>query len=262
VPACVPNNAGSLGPNWAGYTGTTAAYIPTIFDELDAAGLSWKLYGGDGAPVGDKMYQQSGWQWTICPYFAECLYSSQRNNLQSAAQIETDAASSHLPSFSIVTPTSSESQHNGWDMTEGDNFIGQVVSSLQKSRQWGSTAVFITYDDCGCFYDHVNPLQYNATWGILVTLVIVSPYVTAGYTDSTPTTFAGILAFAETMLGVPPLNSNDASAYNYLNAFCWRPAAQHCVRAGVAPVTLISQATTPYTAAERAAQEVDARDDT
>ena len=44
-------------------------------------------------------------------------------------------------------------------MLVGDNWIGKVVNALQASPDWSSTAMFITYDDCGCFYDHVPPGQ-------------------------------------------------------------------------------------------------------
>ena len=119
----------------------------------------------------------------------------------------------------------------------GDNYIGSTVSAIQASSDWPSTAIFITYDDCGCFYDHVNPLQFNSTWGIRVPMVIVSPFVKLGYTDSTPTTFAGTLAFVEHSFGLPALNSIDGNAYDYRNAFCFQPAVTGCVAAGVLPIT-------------------------
>ena len=102
-------------------------------------------------------------------------------------------------------------------MAVGDNWIGQVVSAIQSGPDWASTAIFITYDDCGCFYDHVPPP--NSEWGIRVPMVIVSPYARAGYTDSNDATYASMLAFAEGTLGLTPLNNTDATAYNYSNAF-------------------------------------------
>jgi phospholipase C len=55
--------------------------------------------------------------------------------------------------------------------------------------------------------------------GPWVPLVIVSPYARAGYTDTTPTTFAAILAFTEHTFGLAPLNANDRSAYDFSHAF-------------------------------------------
>ena len=263
VPSCVPDAKGSLGPNWAGYTGPTAPYVPTIFDELSARGLSWKIYGGDGTPgPTSSPYSAQGWQWAICPTFAECLYSQQRNNVTSTTQLLTDASAGDLPSYSIVTPTAADSQHNNNDMSVGDNYIGQTVSAIQSGPDWASTAIFITYDDCGCFYDHVNPLQYNASWGIRVPMVIVSPYAKLGYTDSTPTTFAGTLSFVEHLFGLAPLNSTDASAYDYRGAFCYNPTVAGCIPAGLTPLTAVRQKPTRLSPAQQAAQTASGYDDT
>ena len=263
VPSCVPDGTGSLGPNWLGYAGPSAPYVPTIFDELTAKGLSWKIYGGEGVPSATSSpYSAQGWQWAICPTFAECLYTQQRNNLTSTTQLLSDASAAHLPAYSIVTPPAVDSQHNNNDMSTGDNYIGQMVSAIQASPDWSSTAIFITYDDCGCFYDHVNPLQYNASWGIRVPMVIVSPYAKLGYTDSTPTTFVGTLAFAEHTFGLPALNSTDGTAYDYRGSFCFNPAATGCIPAGLTPLTATTQKPTALSSKQKAAQFASGYDDT
>ena len=89
------------------------------------------------------------------------------------------------------------------------------------SPEWGSSALFITWDDCGCFYDQAVPGHNpDGTWqGPREPLVIVSPYAKPGYTDTTATTFAGILAYTEHTFGLTPLGVNDAHAYPFTNAF-------------------------------------------
>ena len=248
VPACVPDASGSLGPNWVGYKGARAPHVPTIFDRLAGAGLTWKLYSGTGGPTSHGF---DGWGWAICPTFAECLYSSQRSNVVPATNILTDAHGK-LPSFSIVTPVFLNSQHNNVMMNAGDNWIGRIVSAIQSGPDWSSTAIFLTWDDCGCFYDHVNPLQYNTTWGIRVPLVIISPYAKAGYTDSTPTSFAGMLAYTEHTFGIRSLNAEDTTAYDYSKAFCYDPQKAGCVPAGLAPVRMTQQSVPPFTHAQQA----------
>ena len=121
--------------------------------------------------------------------------------------------------LSIIIPGASQSQHNGDSWVTGDNWIGKVVSAIEHGPDWATTAIFITWDDCGCFYDHVNPLLYNPDWGIRVPMVIVSPYARAGYTDSTPTSFSGILAYVEHRFGLAPLTTSDAGAYDFHSAF-------------------------------------------
>ena len=263
VPSCVPDSTGSLGPNWLGYTRPAAPHVPTIFDELSAKGLSWKIYGGQGIPgTTSSPYSAQGWQWAICPTFAECLYTQQKNNLTSTTQLLSDASAGQLPAYSIVTPPAVDSQHNNNDMSTGDNYIGQTVAAIQASPDWSSTAIFITYDDCGCFSDHVNPLQYNPSWGIRVPMVIVSPYAKLGYTDSAPTTFAGTLAFAEHTFGIPALNSTDGTAYDYRGSFCFNPTITGCVPAGLTPFAAVTQKPSTLSSAQIAAQFASGYDET
>jgi phospholipase C len=113
------------------------------------------------------------------------------------------------------------SQHNQKSMLAGDNWIGRVVAAIQNGPDWASTAIFITYDDCGCFYDHVRPPRNpdGTRQGPRVPMVIVSPYAKPGSTDSTNATFASILAYTEHTFGLPALSANDAAAYDYANSF-------------------------------------------
>jgi phospholipase C len=216
VPSCVPDPALSL-PNGGAFEKTPVSHIPTIMDRLDNAGLSWKLYGANSS--------QNGYIWSICPTFADCLDTGQAANLVPDAQFMTDAAAGTLPSFSVVTPGGPDyvnSCHNQMSITACDNWVGTLVGAVQQSPDWTSTAVFITWDDCGCFYDQVAPpVDPDGTQeGPRVPVVIVSPYARPGYTDRTATTFAGILAYTEhTFGGLKPLGVNDAAAYDFSGAF-------------------------------------------
>lgn len=217
IPSCIPDPSLGL-PNGGAYAPTPAQYAPTIFDRLAAAGLSWQIYGAAAAKVG-------GYDWSICPSIAECLYTSQKANLVDQGQFLTAAQAGTLPSFSIVTGGGlnavAASCHNKFSMTACDNRIGQLVSAVQKGPDWSSTAVFITFDDCGCFYDQVPPPRApdGTQEGPRTPLIIVSPYARPGYTDTTPATFASILAYTEQNFGLSPLGVNDAQAYPFTNAF-------------------------------------------
>ena len=85
-------------------------------------------------------------------------------------------------------------------MAQGDNWIGSIVNAIEQGPQWTSTAIFITWDDCGCFYDHVPP---PPGLGIRVPMLLVSPYAKAGYTDSAAASFASILAYTEHAFTLP-----------------------------------------------------------
>jgi len=181
--------------------------MPTIMDKLDKASLRWKLY--TAAPG-------HGYLWAICPSFAACQYTSDRSKQVPTARVLINAREGNLPNFSVVLPTVRVSQHNGGSMREGDNWIGEVISAIEHGPDWQSTAVFITYDDCGCFYDHVPP---PSGLGIRAPMVIVSPWARPGYVDSNDASMASLLAFTEHNFGLDPLNERDAMAYDYSNAF-------------------------------------------
>jgi len=103
-------------------------------------------------------------------------------------------------------------------MIVGDNWIGRVVSAIEHGPDWNSTAILLTYDDCGCFYDHVPP-PAGTSLGLRMPMVIISPWVRTGYVDANLASFASILAFSEHVLGLAPLNSVDGNAYDYMGAF-------------------------------------------
>jgi phospholipase C len=114
-------------------------------------------------------------------------------------------------------PSFHDSQHNGASMLAGDNWIGSVISAIENGPLWSSTAIFLTWDDCGCFYDHAAP-PGGSGLGIRVPMIIISPYAKAGYTDSTTASFDSITRYAEEVLGIPPMGGN-ATAYDFAHSF-------------------------------------------
>ncbi len=203
VPPCVPDQAGH-GP----WRPSPVQYVPTIMDRMDAAGLSWNIY----AP-GRK---SSGYGWSICPTFYECLNGPQAGRVKGPRLFADAAAKGHLSNLSIVIPHPNDSQHNSHSLIQGDNWIAENVTAVMNGPEWDSTAIFIVYDDCGCFYDPVPPPQGA---GIRVPMVIVSPYARSRFVDHTVATDASMLAFTEHLFGLQPLSTEDASAYDYSNAF-------------------------------------------
>jgi len=214
-PTCIPDPALPIA-NGGAYRPTPVEWVPTLMDRLDGAGLSWRLYAGSGVQTNSTGFQSGGYQWATCPSFADCLYTRQANNMVNMTQVLDDAKAGRLPAVSIVTPTLAKSQHNFYSMKLGDNWIGQVVQSVEVGRDWSSTAIFITYDDCGCFYDHLAP---PTGLGIRVPMVIVSPYARRAFTDTNVASYASLLAFTEFVFGLQPLAASDASAYNFLGSF-------------------------------------------
>jgi phospholipase C len=208
VPSCVPDKNGN-GP----FTASPVKWVPTIMDRMNQATppVTWKIYSKTLRQ--DSLYRA----WGICPTFADCLYTSQKDNVVEDTSLLTDAQNGTLPNVSIVIPKNIYSQHNGFSMLQGDNWIGSVVSELMNGPQWSSTAIFLTYDDCGCFYDHVAPPQPGL--GIRIPMIIISPYAKSGYTDNAVASPASILAYIEHTFALPPLRRADQNAYDYSNSF-------------------------------------------
>jgi phospholipase C len=248
-PSCIPDPA-LPNPNGGAFAPTPVPNIPTIMDRLDAASLPWKIYTTPTPDTNLVPPAQASYKWATCPSFAECLDTAQRQKMVPTDTILDDAANGRLPAFGLVLPSpwsdpvsGGASQHNGTSMAVGDNWIGKLTSALESSSEWSSTALFITYDDCGCFYDQVVPGTNpdGTPQGIRVPLVIVSPYAIAGYVDNTRTTFAGILKFVEQTFGLPALSLNDKNAYAFANAFNY-------AQVPIAPVRMVEQ---PLTATQR-----------
>lgn len=216
VPSCVPRRDGS-GP----FLPSPVRWVPTIMDRLDEAGLPWRIYTPTRTDAALSKYPMRGWAsaaygWAVCPTFAECAFGGQAGNVRPSSQVLADAADGRLPSLSLVQPPPQLSQHNDFSMRRGDNWIGRVVKAIQSGPSWASTAIFITYDDCGCFYDHVPP---PPRLGVRVPMVIVSPYARRGRTDSNVASFASMLSFTERVFGLRSLGAADEGAYDYFGSF-------------------------------------------
>jgi phospholipase C len=212
VPSCVPDYHlnQTRYPHGGAYRATPVPWVPTIMDEMGRAGLSWRIYRTFLQKIGTP------YGWAICPTFADCKYTRQAGNVVDSTGILQDATNGTLRNLSLVMPSRRNSQHNGWSMLMGDNWIGSIVSAIQHGPEWNSTAIFITYDDCGCFYDHARP---PTGLGPRVPMVIVSPYAKPGYTDSTPASVGSLLAFTERTFGLAPLGPLDTRVYDYANSF-------------------------------------------
>ncbi len=220
VYSCVPDPAlptatfpygGAAGP-------TPVSYQPTILDECDAkAGCTWKFY----AQQKDPTRPNGPYIWNTCTYAAECLDTTQSANDVAQSQIIADAQAGTLPSISYVMPAldvhgNDDSGHNRESLAVEDTDIGNVVAAIENGPDWATTAIFVAWDDCGCFYDHVTP---PAGLGNRLPLVIVSPYARPGYTDRKTATQYSILAYIEHTFGLAPLTANDARAYDLAGAF-------------------------------------------
>lgn len=233
-PSCIPDANGE-----GAYRPTPVAHVPTIMDTLDGAGLDWRIYGATNP-------NDRGYIWNICPSFAECL-AHQAQNTKIRSSFELDATAGTLPAVSFIEPDWAHSQHNSSSMLAGDNYIASKVSAVMRGPEWASTAIFITYDDCGCFYDHVSPNTPTTGFGLRVPMVIVSPYAKPGYTDSVATSStSGILAFIEHIWALPAIG-NEADSYDFSASFDFTQTPLPAISLTQQPLSIQAQRTLTQT---------------
>lgn len=188
----------------------------TLGDLLDASGISWKYYA---PPQGSPGYQWSAydavkhirqgpdWQTKVVPLTTFVTDASNTRSCQ-------------LPAVSWVVPDSHDSEHPTAPMSVGQNWTTTQINAVMKGACWSSTAIFLTWDDNGGYYDHVAPPALDAFGaGIRVPLLIISPYVKPGTVYSKFGTFDSLIAFVEANWRLGSLTERDSKANNLMDAF-------------------------------------------
>jgi phospholipase C len=189
----------------------TGISVPTVFDQLDQAHLSWKYYvqGYPFQPVtpGDRSRVPllSIPSMTSSPAMA--------NRIVNSGQYFTDLASGHLPAVSYVSSSSGDSERSPQSPAQGEAFVESLINALMQSSSWSHTALLLTYDDSGGWYDHaVPPTVGGVTWGVRVPTILVSPYARAGHVDSQQADTASIPGFVDQAFHLPALTPQITTA--------------------------------------------------
>jgi hypothetical protein len=140
-------------------------------------------------------------------------------NVVPDTQFVTDAQNGNLPAMSWLV-TGKASEHPVYSTCYGENWTVQQINAIMQGPDWNSTAIFLTWDDFGGFYDHVAPPGVDQFGlGIRVPMLIISPYAKTGYISHTQYEFASVLKFVEERFGLPPLTARDAAANDMLDSF-------------------------------------------
>jgi phospholipase C len=205
----------------------------TIFDQLDAHHVSWRIYDSEvpfAALFGYVRAHAAGHVFPISQYYA-------------------DAAAGALPQVSFVDPifagpTNVENdEHPPSNVQVGERFASDVIHSLFASPDWSNSALFLTYDEHGGYYDHVPPPAAVPpdnippmlgpgdvpggfdNYGIRVPVAVVSPFSRAHFVSHVVNDHTSILRFIETRFGLPALTNRDVAANPMLEFFDFnRPA--------------------------------------
>ena len=180
--------------------------LPSLPANLDAAGYTWRNYGGYAFGMITALKKHA-------------------NNTQ-PAQFAIDAAAGKLPTVSWVYAPSGLSEHPVESVKNGEAWTKAQVDAVVKGGLWPTTTIFITWDDWGGWYDHVNPPNVEKwtdgtqfRYGSRVGCLVLSPYAKAGYISKVQHSHVSLVKYCETLLGLKPINARDTAADDMSDCF-------------------------------------------
>jgi phospholipase C len=182
---------------------------------LDASGISWRYYIAndtcwqDGCPPESVREQRQGavfetaYNRNVMPGFTSFWDHSRsgvRDNLRPVDEYLSAAADGSLPSVSWIMPAAANSEHPGTASTvrTGQAYVTRLINAAMEGPSWNSTAIFLTWDDWGGFYDHVVPPRVDRNgYGLRVPGLVISPWVRPGTIQHTTLSFDSYLRLIE-----------------------------------------------------------------
>jgi phospholipase C len=171
--------------------------------------VSWKYYVAPGTePDCEDATQQTCVQrrqnagtpgiWNPLPYFTDVRQDHQLGNIQDLGHFTADAQQGHLPAVSWIVPNGKNSEHPPASTSTGQAYVTDLVNSVMRSPDWSSTAIFLSWDDWGGFYDHVAPPAVDQNgYGLRVPGMVISPYAKRGYVDQQTLSHDAYVKFIE-----------------------------------------------------------------
>jgi phospholipase C len=175
--------------------------VPSLYAWTDLTWLmnrdhvGWKYYVAPGTEpdcqdASEQTCTQKGQDagtpgiWNPLPWFTDVKQDKQLGTIQDLSHFTTDALKGRLPAVSWVVPSGKESEHPPASVSTGQAYVTGLVNSIMRSPDWSSTAIFLSWDDWGGFYDHVQPPTVDQNgYGLRVPGIVISPYAKRGYVD-------------------------------------------------------------------------------
>ena len=247
-----PNRLYMLAATSAGHAyppapGSPQLTNPTIFDLLQAAGISWKVY------VTDLSRAKKPVQDSALNFFTTA--SKYPGNIVPGDDFLSDVANGTLPSVAYIEPgyDAGLDEHPGVDdgvpganIQRGAQYVSELMNALMQSSSWKDSAFILTYDEFGGFYDHVAPQPTVSPDGVKpddlmqgdicnkgttgptcdfvytgyrVPLIVVSPFTKKNYVSHTVGDYTAWLKLVENRFGLPNLTARDAAQFDMTEFF-------------------------------------------
>jgi phospholipase C len=176
---------------------------------LHKYGVSWAYYVFKGsepdcesdaamscAPVGQSA--KTPGIWNPLPYFDTVQQDGQLGNIQSLTNFYAAAKAGTLPAVSWINPNGTVSEHPPGLISAGQTYVTGLINAIMQGPDWSSTAIFLTWDDWGGFYDHVAPPRVDVNgYGLRVPGLVISPYARQGFIDHQTLSFDAYAKFIE-----------------------------------------------------------------
>jgi phospholipase C len=207
---------------------------PNIGDRMTAAGVSWAWYnegwngvkpwalktafGRDGGSVVVDTTRLYVPYHNPFQYYPSWFENVRTGHIRDSEDFLADVHAGRLPSVSFVKASGAHDEHSADSAPQwGERWVMNMLQSLGASPLWDKTAVIVTYDEGGGFWDHLAPPRPDVYGcGTRIPALLVSPWARRGYVDHRIADTTSVLAFIEARFGLQPLQRRDASAYNLL----------------------------------------------
>ncbi len=234
----LPAHLYMLAAQSGGYTGyqqkqPTTYNFPEITELLTSGKIDWKYYVTSGKlpdtedahVVGSQSAEEQNPDkytfWNPLPAFPAVWNNpDQRSRLQGTSRFYKDASSGQLPQVSWIIPSGAVSEHPPGGVQEGMAYVTGLINTIMQGPDWDSTAIFVSWDDWGGFYDHVPPPhidQYGL--GIRVPGLVISPYAKQNYIDHNTYSFESWLKIVEERFNIQSMTARDTNAADMIAAF-------------------------------------------
>jgi phospholipase C len=212
---------------------TTQLRAKTIFQALDEAGITWKIYIADKSVCAGRAGCQSPKYATTYDWIL-----ARREHIVGMTQYFADLQSGNFPQVALVESVNINDEHPGHgNLLVGPHYVSKIINAFTASPVYKDGVFILTYDEFGGLFDHVPPIavpnpdgikpilkptdipgDFDRT-GFRVPVIVVSPFVKPHYVSHVPTDFTAILKLIETRFGLPNLTMRDAVASDMTDFF-------------------------------------------
>jgi phospholipase C len=136
--------------------------------------------------------------WNPLPSFTTVRQDHQLGNIRDTSQFYNDLRRNRLPSVSWVIPSGVVSEHPTSSIRTGQAYVTSLLNAIGRSKAWKSTAIFLTWDDWGGFYDHVVPPTIDLNgYGFRVPGLVIGPFARRNMIDHQQLSFDAFAKFIE-----------------------------------------------------------------